>query len=115
MTAEKPRQYTVEEQRKMFLDHLRGLIHYCEHESRSETSKEKLELLAFSFLTMIDGVSCGMPGFDLVPRTHESDPEDHRDHGENWWPSNAHLDDIEGYEPINGAVHLHDLFFEKKR
>lgn len=114
MTTTKPRQYTVEEQRNMFLNHLRSLVHYCEHETRSKTSKEKLDMLAFSFLTMIDGVSSEMPGFDLVPRTDASDPECHRDHGENWWPSNAHLDDIDGYEPINGGEHFHDLFFAKK-
>ena len=75
----------------------------------------ELELLAFSFLTMIDGVSDGMPGFDLVPRTHSSDPEYHRNQGENWWPSNVHLDDVDGYEPINGGMHLHDSFFGKEK
>ena len=60
-----------------FLDHIVNMIDYVENESRSETTKDKLELLAFTILSCIDGCSGDCGGFMLVPipESHFEDPE----------------------------------------
>ena len=43
----------------------RALVDYCEGETRRPTSREKLDLLAFSILTELDGDG-GLDGVDLL-------------------------------------------------
>jgi hypothetical protein len=43
-------------------------------------------------LTMLDGASVDVPGFDLVVRTHPEDEKYLRDNGENWWPNGVAVD-----------------------
>lgn len=92
---EKPRAYTVEEMRKMFLDHLSATVRYWATTdiSRPEFAKDlakqgevlyRLEGLMFSFLVALDG-GTGLPAFDLIPSPHESDKDYHQENGENWW------------------------------
>jgi hypothetical protein len=56
--------------------------------------------LAFSILVMIDGGSCGICGFDLIPHFHPDDPEYLKNEGENWYPTCV----------INDEVQLHEMF-----
>lgn len=83
----KPRQYTTEEVRDMFLKQVRDLVDYWETESRFKTSREKLEGLAFSIMSTIDGCSLTVPGFVLAPSPHPDDAAYHREQGENWFPA----------------------------
>jgi len=83
----KSREYTEEEVRKMFLNHIRGLAAYWDS-VEGRTSREKLDGLAFSILVMLDGGSA-LPGFDVSPSPHPSDKEFHIDEGTNYFPSDG--------------------------
>jgi len=90
----KPREMTLEECRKKFLEHLDGIAKYCAEESHVPTVLDKIHLAIFSVLVAIDGES-GMPPFELRPMPHEDDREFCRKNGENWWPSKVDISDGE--------------------
>lgn len=50
-----PREYTPEEVRAMFLQHIRTLVTYWERVPQAPTAREKLEGLAFSILVTLEG------------------------------------------------------------
>ena len=102
-----PREYTTDEIRDIFLNHVRGLVQYWEKESRAETSLKKLEGLAFSMLVALDGCAYDCPGFILVPSVHPDDKEYHRSQGENWFPETPD-------DGLPDLGMLHDYFYEKK-
>lgn len=87
----------------MLIDHIHGLIRYWEREGRAPDVKDKLEGLAFSILSALDGSSSVLPAFDLVPCPHPTDKDYLRDEGENWFPSGT---------PLPGA--LHEYFHRPK-
>lgn len=87
----KPREYTREEVRRMFLDRFTGMVAYWEKESRAESIHDKLHGLAFSILTTLDGCVADLPGFKVIPCPHPSDKEYHRQHGENWFPEDTDI------------------------
>lgn len=80
-----PRPLTVEECRVKFLDQIDALVRYTLSDERTTTTEEKVRLVVFSLLNVIDGGSC-LPGFDLRTSPHPEDEQYHRDRGENWWP-----------------------------
>jgi len=99
------REYTEEEVREQFLDHVRMLIDYWD-KVNTETTKDKLEGLAFSICSTIDGCAMDLPGFILAPLPHESDKQYHIDNDENYYPENKEANcDIAGS--------LHELLFKK--
>ena len=81
-----PREYTDDEARQMFLDHLAAVVRYWLHEDRAPEVEEKMTGLVHSILVAIDGGAAYLPGFLLVPSPHPDDTQFHRDEGENWWP-----------------------------
>ena len=92
----KPREYTTEEIREKFMNHIRGLIDYWDGVEK-ETTKEKIEGFAFSLLATLDGSSMDLPGFVLAPAPHEDDKQYHIDNNENYYPENVSDSDIAGY------------------
>lgn len=111
-----PRAYTTEEMRRMFLDHLTGIVRYWEMtkidrpefvEAVQKAGGElryRMEGALFSILVMLDGCSGGMPAFDIYPSPHEEDAAYHRENGENWWSAE---EDIHGGEMLHDGVHAH--------
>lgn len=97
------RPYTKEEVREEFLEYIRGLVDYWEYESRAKTSKEKLEGLAFSILSALDGCAAAIPGFEVKAIGTEEDIEFYKKNEENYYP-------LEG-EDIAGCLHEH--FYNK--
>ena len=97
------RPYTREEVQEKFLEHIRDLIDYWEEEARAKTSREKLEGLAFSILTALDGCAAALPGFEVKAIGTEEDIEYFEEIDENYYP-------IDG-EDIAG--NLHELFYKK--
>jgi hypothetical protein len=85
-----PRQYTEDEIRAMFLQHVWAMIDYWanvdegKHDIRGR--REMLSGFAHSMLAAIDGCSVGLPGFLLIPYPHESDREYLQGQGDNWFP-----------------------------
>lgn len=122
----KPREYTSDECREMFLDQIRAYVHYwattelhpaSEAENRSEIHR-RLDGLAFSILNILDGTSAGLPSFVVAPSPHPDDKEFHKNEGENWWPRNHKVEDkLRGALHISekGYVQLHDEYYRPER
>ena len=70
------KQKSEEAHRELFVSHVRGLVEYWFNESRQPETKSKLEGLAFSILSAIDGCSVGLPPYKLVPMVSVNDGED---------------------------------------
>lgn len=102
-----PREYTLEEVRKKFLDAVRGIAQYWADERLvpDRTTQERCQGVAFSILVLLDGDDANLPGFALVPDPHPDDKEYCRGEGENWYPTQEVACDI------RGAARLHDEFY----
>ena len=109
MSSDEPRARTPEELRADFMDHCRAIADYwagsgIQHQDGTSYScHERLSGLLHSFLCIFDGVSGGMPAFDIVASPHPDDKEYHRSEGENW---------IEPGTVINGTM-LHELLYRE--
>lgn len=96
------KEYSEKEARELFLDHIHNLIDYWLNEERAETTKDKMEGLAFSILTTLDGESGNMPSYELKPFNSKEDIEYLKENGENYYPENG----------IDIAGCLHDFFYK---
>ena len=96
------RAYTIKEARKKFLTQCRSTVDYWENESRATTSKEKLEGLMFSILSLLDGCNANNPGFLLIPYAHETDEEYAKSIGEKYYPMTKLPEDV---FDIGGTLH----------
>lgn len=110
------RQYTQEECRRMFLEHVAAI---AEHwivgdtpqdivESQGLTTEVRrrrwaVEGVVHSLLCLFDGASGFMPAFDIYPAPHPEDEAYHKEEDSNWWPSGTDVS-------INGDDSLHDLW-----
>jgi hypothetical protein len=103
-----PRQYTVDEVRESFLRYVWTIIEYWEKENLEPTGgatssvRGKLEGVAFSIMSALDGSPIGLPAFAVLPAPHPDDQEYCRTHGHNWFPSGGDI----------GPLHEH--FFKYK-
>lgn len=94
-----------DEVREEFLNHIRGLVEYWDGVEK-DTTKEKLEGLAFSILSTLDG-NTSLPSFIVAPLPHEDDKEYSIDNDEDYYPENNNSNikcDISGC--------LHEIFFK---
>lgn len=98
--SDEPRTYTAEEAREHVLGHMHVLVKYWA-KLPDKSMADRLDGLAFSFLTMIDGAT-GLPAMDLVLRPHHNDEEFHREEDENWYQDG---------QVVNGNVCLHELWY----
>ena len=98
------RAYTKKEIQEQFLESIRNLVDYWEMESRAKTSREKLEGLAFSVLTLLDGEHGDMPAFEVKAIGTEEDIKYFKENDENYYPVDS--------EDIAGA--LHEGFYKEK-
>lgn len=101
-----PKEWTEDEVRNRLLDHFWMLIDYWDRESRATTPREKLEGLAFSILSTLDGESIPVPGFIVAPHACAEDKEYHISQGENWYPENHQLDGLIKSD-LGGGLHEH--------
>lgn len=111
----RPRAYTVDEMRQMFLEQLDGITKYwatCDvnqPEFKAVVAAKgealyRLEGLAFSFLVMLDGGTMDLPSFNLSPSPHSSDKAFNQGEGKNWWPD----DDV-----VINNCQLHELWSKR--
>ena len=91
----KGHEYTVDECREIFLEILESHMEFIIHEDRRPTAREKLDLMIFTFLGILDGNTIGLPAFEVRPIPHESDKEYSQRQGESWWPSGIDIFDGE--------------------
>ena len=81
-----PHQYTQEEVRDLFLKKAKNIAVYWAMEPSTPDVLDKIEGAFHSLFATLDGCSCDLPGFAVVPVCHESDEDWHRSRGENWFP-----------------------------
>ncbi len=107
-----PREFTSEEVRDLLLKHIVGLCHYWAHETRVTSIEDRLQGLAFSILSALDGSSAELPTFEVVCTPHPTDKEFHLGQGENWFPRPMASDD--GKLDIDAASlgNLHEFWHE---
>ena len=107
-----PREYTEKEVRAAVLDHIWGMIAYWRDEERRPTVVGKMEGLAFSIMSMLDGSAVGLPNFIVAPDAHPDDKEYSKKHQEDWYPhqTGKTLDSIKC--DIGGS--LHDEFHKHR-
>lgn len=98
-----PRAWTEEEARNKFLDYVWTMIRYWEKEDRTPDVSGKLEGLAFSILSAIDGESSVLRGFRLTVSPHPDDEQYHRGNGDNWYTDGLELQ------------WLHEHFHQRKK
>ena len=82
----KLRAYTPGECRAMLLDHFDLLLRTVLHDKRVEGTEDKMRLLVHSMLCVFDGVSGGLPAFDITPAPHPGDRLYDFKQGDKWWP-----------------------------
>jgi hypothetical protein len=101
-----PRARTPEEIRDDFMNTCRSIADYWAGDLRGEYScRDRILGALHSWLCVIDGVSAGMPAFDLVASPHPDDKQFCIDEGEDW---------IEPGTVINADDYLHDLLSQKR-
>ncbi len=96
-------EYTQDEIRKKFLGHIWNFIEYWD--THGQTSRDKLEGLAFSIMSMLDGSTMEFPKFMVAPDPCPDDKDFHDKNGENWFPPSSKGD-------VGGS--LHDSFFKER-
>lgn len=82
------RQMTEKEVRDKLLKEICGLVDFWDKEAKGRSTHGKLDGLAFSILSLLDGSHVDLPAFIVAPRPHESDKNFHKDKKENWFPEN---------------------------
>ena len=105
------RELTEDEVQENFLNAIRSLIQYWSSLRRYHRNGEddigwRVEGMAFSILSILDGESVDLPGFIIAPDPHPDDKEDDRESGENWYPEN---DKILSKVKANISGSLHGL------
>jgi hypothetical protein len=111
-----PHEYTREEMLIMFLHHIKAYKDYwstLELEGERDTLETRMSGLCFSFLTMLDGVSVGIPALEVIPVPHPTDEEYLKAEGDNWWPNQSEKFESSGLKSIAGSsTMLHDLWHD---
>lgn len=100
-----PHELSVNETRRLFLQHIWKLIESSDRTQTSLSPRENLERLAFNILTALDGEAVGLPAWILAPLPHPDDREYHLNHDQNWYAENS-SDTVK----CNIAGELHELF-----
>jgi len=111
----KAHEHSNEEMLIMILQHLNQSKKYwatVKLDSSRDTVEERLDGLCFSFLTMLDGVSAGLPTMEVIPTPHPDDEEYLRNEGENWWPNQTEKFEQSNLKSIGSGHMLHDLWHE---
>lgn len=102
------KQKTTEEIREEFVKHVWNMIAYWDQQVGGEAdTRRKMEGLAFSILSTLDGSSASLPGFIVAPHPHEDDKEYMIQNGEDYYPYND-SDDV--VSDIGGS--LHEVFYD---
>ena len=105
------REWTQDEVRDKLIEHLKVMVRYWNSVDEIDTL-EKLEGMAFSVLSMLDGCSMDVPGFIVAPCPHPDDKEYCKEEGENWFPQN-HESEVNC--DISGDLHEHFAQWENRK
>lgn len=105
---------TGAEIRDEFFDHIFDVIDETAKDDRLST-RRKLYLFAFHMMNIFDGSAADLSfGLLLVPTCHPTDPDYHREQGQNWYPVNEAAEKVMESE-LSGGDTLHDAFCNHPR
>jgi hypothetical protein len=104
------REYMQKEIQTLFLDHIRSNVNYWNRQTDRD-SLGKLNGLAFSILAMLDGCSCGIPAFEIIPVSHPKDKDFQIASGENYFPEFRLPKEV---VTVHGGAMLHELFYTER-
>lgn len=90
LNCDYPREYTIDEVLEAFVEQIRVMIDWWAREDRVPDVKEKLEGLAHSIFSILDGKT-DCVGFTVTPCPHPSDKGYHLDNEECWYPSEGDI------------------------
>lgn len=93
--AKDPRVLTIDEVRERLCMRIHHLVTYW-HFLPQASMRERLDGLAWSILSTLDGEALDMPGFIMQPRSCPEDEAFYRERGDCWYPSGI---------DIAGALH----------
>lgn len=103
-----PRAYTAQEVQDVFLTHVATVTKYWS-ELPGLSVQKRCEGVALGILAALDGAAADLPPFKLIPMPSDSDREDSRELGRNWFPRSKDRNDCD----IAGVLHDRcHLFFE---
>lgn len=115
------RKLSVDEVRDRFLNQVEGMTKWWEKADVSNTLQNgkasselqaRLEGLAFSIMSILDGSTVAVPAMIVAPLGCAEDRDYYRQEGEPLWPDNYEIESqIDG--DIGGC--LHSLIFQKER
>lgn len=100
---------SVEEVRSRFLTHVRGIVDYWDEVAREPSLRKRLEGVAFTILSTIDGSAADLPAFALIPTPHPTDKAFSQEQGEDWYP-----DFQPAQEVCDIAGGLHERFYHPR-
>src|ERR1051325_5807020 len=90
---------TKKQVRDRFLNPVRALVPYWDS-IETKSSREKLDGLAFSIMSALDGSAMALPRFVVAPAPHPDDKQYHIERGEDYYPEAPELD-----SDISGCLH----------
>ena len=93
----KAHEFTQEEVRNNFIQHVRAMIDYWSNQPGKP--RDRISGCAFSILVALDGGSAALPGLRVIPYPHPDDKPYCEIQGENWYPN-------DGCD-IAGSLHEH--------
>lgn len=105
-----PHEYTEDEVRELFLKQVWAMTNFWATQVPEQSAKERIEGVAFSIMSLLDGCSAAMGGFIVAPCPHPEDKAYLQSNSENWYPEN-HESDVNC--DISGS--LHELFHDVGR
>lgn len=80
------REYTREEVREKFLEHVCGMVTYWQENTNCGSMEDRVAGVAFSILVALDGCAYGVPGFVVAPCPDPADKQYCIDEGSNYNP-----------------------------
>lgn len=83
---------TAKEVRQEFLEHLR-LVQREWSTLPDKSVEDRLDGLAFSFLSLLDGACVDFPAVDLVLRPHPDDESYFKEQGDDWYVDGQIIND----------------------
>ena len=103
---EKPRELTPEEIRMMVVNHVHGIVDYWDKVENKDT-REKLDGVAFSILSMFDGSVPHIPPFIVAPATDKEWKKHFIAEGMDYFPNNYKV-----FRKVQGNISgsLHDEY-----
>lgn len=104
------RELTEDEIRNEFINRVHDIIDYWDINLNSKSKRDKLEGVAFSILSLIDGCQIGHPRFILAPNPCPEDKEFWREEGASTYYPENYMNNINC--DISGC--LHELFYHIK-